>query len=176
MAKRWFVLHTHSGFEHRVKAALEERIKTDGYDEAIDEIVLPLEEVTEIRKGKKQIAKKKFLPGYLFIHIETDEKSNIPNDTWHMIRNIPKVTAFVGHQPISPEGAEYLSIKRQYSLLLIACCNMPFVVKSKTFIFPPAEFIQVQSCCLCSSELFTSKLSQISATEKAAFVAWLYKL
>ncbi|MBN2382131.1 transcription termination/antitermination factor NusG [bacterium] len=96
MAKKWFVLHTHSGFEHRVKAALEERIKTDGYDEIIDRIILPLEEVTEIRKGKKQIAKKKFLPGYLFIHIETDEKGEIPNDTWHMIRNIPKVTSFVG--------------------------------------------------------------------------------
>lgn len=96
MAKKWFVLHTHSGFEHRVKAALEERIKTDGYEEAIDRILLPLEEVTEIRKGKKQVAKKKFLPGYLFIHIEIDEKGEIPNDTWHMIRSIPKVTAFVG--------------------------------------------------------------------------------
>jgi transcription termination/antitermination protein NusG len=96
MAKRWYVIHTYSGFEHRVKAALEERIKTDRIEEQIDKVLLPVEEVTEIRKGKKQSAKKKFLPGYLFVHIETDEKGEIHNDTWHMIRNIPKVTSFVG--------------------------------------------------------------------------------
>lgn len=96
MTKKWYVIHTHSGFEHRVKAALEDRILTDSLEDIIDKILLPVEEVTEIRKGKKMTAKKKFLPGYLFVHIETDENGEIPNQTWHMIRNIPKVTSFVG--------------------------------------------------------------------------------
>ena len=72
MAKKWYVIHTHSGFEHRVKAALEERIKTNGLEEKIDSILLPVEEITEVRKGKKQIAKKKFLPGYLFPRLFPD--------------------------------------------------------------------------------------------------------
>lgn len=96
MSKKWYVIHTHSGFEHRVKAALEERIKTDGFEDQIDEIFLPIKEVSQILKGKRKVVKKKVLPGYIFIHIETDEKGNIPNDTWHMVRNIPKVTSFVG--------------------------------------------------------------------------------
>ena len=110
MAKKWYVIHTHTGFEHRVKAALEERIRTGNLEEQVDSVLLPVEEVMEIRNGKRQSAKRKFLPGYLFIHIETDENGEIPNETWHMIRNIPKVTSFVGSgmkpSPLSEKEVE----------------------------------------------------------------------
>jgi transcription termination/antitermination protein NusG len=90
MAKRWYVINTYSGYEQKVKANLESRIKSMDMEDKIFQILIPSEEVTETRNGKKRVTNKKFFPGYLLVEMDLDENS------WYVVRNTPKVTSFVG--------------------------------------------------------------------------------
>ena len=107
-AKKWYVIHTYSGFEHKAKAALEERIRAlkmedkFGRDAKGDfEILVPVERVTELGKGgQRKISSRKFFPGYIFVNMELND------ETWHVIRNTPKITGFVGHATAPPEVPE----------------------------------------------------------------------
>jgi len=90
MAKNWYVVHTFSGFEHKAKAALEDRIKTLGKQDFFGEILVPAEKVVELVKGKKKTSSRKFFPGYILAQIELNE------ETWHIVKGTPKVTGFVG--------------------------------------------------------------------------------
>ena len=87
---RWFVLHCQSGYENKVRQNLEARTRSMNMEERIYEIVIPLEDVTEIRNGKKVVVQKKMFPGYILIRCELDD------DSWYVIRNTPGVTGFVG--------------------------------------------------------------------------------
>jgi transcriptional antiterminator NusG len=87
---KWFVLHTQSGYENKVRQNLEARTKSMNMEDAIHEIVIPLEDVTEIRNGKKVVVQKKMFPGYLLVRCRLDD------DSWYVIRNTPGVTGFVG--------------------------------------------------------------------------------
>lgn len=87
---KWYVLHTQSGYENKVRQNIEARIKSMGMDAKIHEIVIPMEEVTEFKQGKKVVANKKMFPGYLLIRCTLDD------DSWYVIRNTPGVTGFVG--------------------------------------------------------------------------------
>lgn len=88
--KRWYVLQVFSGQEARVKELLEERIRSVGYGDRIDEILLPTESVVEIKGGKKRTSKRKFFPGYLLVHMVLDD------ETWGFIKNVGRVSGFVG--------------------------------------------------------------------------------
>lgn len=90
MSKSWYVIHTYSGFEGRVKATIEEKVSSRGMEEAIGQVLIPTENVVEIRDGKKRISAKKFFPGYVLIEMEFTE------DTLQLIKDVPKVTGFVG--------------------------------------------------------------------------------
>lgn len=91
MAKNWYVVHTFAGFEHKAKAALEERIKALRDDGArFGEILVPAEKVEDLVKGKKRISSRKFFPGYMLVQMEMDD------ETWHVVKSTPKVTGFVG--------------------------------------------------------------------------------
>ena len=90
MAKQWYVVHTYSGFEKRVKILLEEKIENAGLVDQIDDILIPTEDVIELKKGKKKVSKKKTFPGYILIHMEMNTSN------WHVVKNTPKVTGFVG--------------------------------------------------------------------------------
>jgi len=90
MAKQWYVVHTFSGYEQKVKAALEERIKSMGKAERFGEILVPVEKVMELVKGKKKTSSRKFFPGYILVQMELDD------ETWHVVKETPKVTGFVG--------------------------------------------------------------------------------
>jgi transcription termination/antitermination protein NusG len=90
MAKQWYVVHTFSGYEQKVKAALEERIRSQGKAERFGEILVPVEKVMELVKGKKKTSSRKFFPGYILVHMELDD------ETWHVVKETPKVTGFVG--------------------------------------------------------------------------------
>ena len=87
---RWYVLHSQSGYENKVRQNLEARTRSMNMEERIYEIVIPLEDVAEIRNGKKVVVQKKMFPGYLLIRCELDD------DSWYVIRNTPGVTGFVG--------------------------------------------------------------------------------
>ena len=87
---KWFVLHTQSGYENKVRQNIEARTKSMGMEGKIHEIAIPMEEVTEFKQGKKVVAQKKMFPGYLLIRCSLDD------DSWYVIRNTPGVTGFVG--------------------------------------------------------------------------------
>lgn len=95
MALRWYVVHTYSGFENRAKEALEERVRALGLQDRVAEVLVATEQVVEVRGGQKRITTRKFFPGYLLVRMELD------NETWHVVKNTPKVTGFVGdmHNP-----------------------------------------------------------------------------
>ncbi|UCD55022.1 MAG: transcription termination/antitermination factor NusG [Candidatus Omnitrophota bacterium] len=91
MAKKWYVIHAQTGFEERVKASLEKRMKqTPGASDFIAQIVIPTEQVAEIKGGKKKISQRKFFPGYVLVEMELNDKS------WYFIKRTPGVTGFVG--------------------------------------------------------------------------------
>ena len=87
---RWFVIHSYAGYENKVKTNLESRIASMNMEERIYEVVIPLEEVVEIKNGKKVVVQKKVFPGYLMVRLELDD------DSWYVVRNTPGVTGFVG--------------------------------------------------------------------------------
>jgi transcriptional antiterminator NusG len=90
MEKNWYVVHTYSGFEEKVKLSIEEKIDKQNLRERIARILIPTERVIELRGGKKKESDKKFYPGYILVEMELDD------DTWHLIRSTPRVTGFVG--------------------------------------------------------------------------------
>jgi transcriptional antiterminator NusG len=88
--KRWFVVHAYSGFEKSVQRALDERIKRSGMEDKFGRIMVPVEEVVELKGGQKSISERKFFPGYLLVEMEMND------ETWHLVKNTNKVTGFVG--------------------------------------------------------------------------------
>ena len=91
MAKRWYVVHTYSGYENKVKTDLEHRIETYGLERAVVDIQIPTEEVTEVKDGgKRETKESKVFPGYVLVRMELDD------NTWAVVRNTPGVTGFVG--------------------------------------------------------------------------------
>jgi transcriptional antiterminator NusG len=96
MALRWYVVHAYSNFEHRVSEALKERIKRDGLEHKFGEILVPTEEVVEMRDGQRRKSERKFYPGYVLVQMDMDEQ------TWHLVRDVPKVLGFIGGTPDKP--------------------------------------------------------------------------
>ena len=90
MAKQWYVVHTYSGYEHKAKAALEERIKALGKERDFGEVLVPAEKVVELVKGRKKTSSRMFFPGYILVNMKLN------NQTWHIVKSTPKVTGFLG--------------------------------------------------------------------------------
>jgi transcriptional antiterminator NusG len=90
MSKRWYVVHAFSGYEKQVKKSLEERVKRAGMEDFFGEVLVPTEEVVEMKGGQKRRSDRKFFPGYVLVEMEmTDE-------TWHLVKDVPKVMGFIG--------------------------------------------------------------------------------
>ncbi|AJE02521.1 transcription termination/antitermination protein NusG [Geobacter pickeringii] len=90
MAKRWYGVHTYSGFENKVRLTLQERIKNLGLEEMFGEVLIPSETVVELKKGEKKTSSRKFFPGYILVNMELND------ETWHVVKETSKVTGFVG--------------------------------------------------------------------------------
>ena len=90
MALRWYVVHAYSNFENKVKGSLEERIKLTGLEDKFGEILVPTEKVVEMREGQRRSSERKFFPGYVLVQMELDD------ETWHMVKEVPKVLGFIG--------------------------------------------------------------------------------
>ena len=105
MEKNWYVVHTYSGFEEKVKISLEEKIENRGLQERISKILIPTEKIVELKAGKKKESEKKFYPGYILVEMELDD------ETWHLVKSTPRVTGFVGGKkpvPIPEEEVEII--------------------------------------------------------------------
>lgn len=105
MAKRWYVVHAYSGFENKVRQSLVERIERAGLQDRFGEILVPTEEVVEIREGQKRRSERKFFPGYVLVQMELED------ETWHLVKDVPKVLGFIGGTsdrpaPISDKEAD----------------------------------------------------------------------
>lgn len=90
MGKHWYVVHTYSGYEQKAKKALEERIRQHNVEHLFEEVLVPQENVVEVKKGVKRTTKRQFFPGYILVRMELNET------TWHIVKGTPKVTGFVG--------------------------------------------------------------------------------
>ena len=90
MAKHWYVVHAFSGFENRVKRSLEEAVVRAGMEDQFGDILVPTEEVVEMRGGQQRRSERKFFPGYVLVQME------LTDDTWHLVKNIPRVMGFIG--------------------------------------------------------------------------------
>jgi transcriptional antiterminator NusG len=90
VAKRWYVVHAYSGFEKQVRSSLVERIKRKGLEHMFGDVLVPTEEVVEMREGQKRKSDRKFFPGYVLVQMEMND------ETWHLVKEVPKVMGFIG--------------------------------------------------------------------------------
>ena len=112
MSKRWYVVHAYSGFEKSVQRALLERIQRQGMQDLFGQVLVPVEEVVELKSGQKSISERKFFPGYVLVEMEMNDES------WHLVKSTPKVTGFVGGtankpSPISEKEVEKIMQQMQ---------------------------------------------------------------
>jgi transcriptional antiterminator NusG len=112
MSKRWYVVHAYSGFESVVKRSLQERIERAGMQDLFGEILVPTEEVVEMRGGQQRRSERKFFPGYVLVQMEMND------DAWHLVKDVPKVMGFIGGTgdkpaPISDKEAEAILQRMQ---------------------------------------------------------------
>ena len=106
MAKRWYVVHVYSGFEKKIAQQIKEQAEQKGLSDHIEEVLVPSEEVIEVRRGQKVNSERKFFPGYVLVKMEMSD------DAWHLVKNTPKVTGFLGNRmrpsPITSAEAEQI--------------------------------------------------------------------
>lgn len=103
MTKKWYVVHTYSGYEGKVKSNMEERLKNSAMEGKVSQILVPTEDVVEVKGGKKKISTRKYFPGYIMIEMEMDD------DIWYVIKNTPKVTGFLGGTRPTPLDEEEIN-------------------------------------------------------------------
>jgi len=112
MAKNWYVIHTYSGYENKVKTNLEKRVESMNMEDKIFRVLVPMEDEIEIKNGKKKVSKRKVFPGYVLVEMDMSD------DSWYVVRNTPGVTGFVGSgsKPIPLLENEVAVILRQMGL------------------------------------------------------------
>ena len=117
MKSQWFVIHTLSGQEQKVKESIEKRLKAEEMGEYINEVLVPMEKVAEVRSGKKTVSNRKLYPGYVFVDIILlDENQRVIEKPWYFIRETPGIIGFVGGDRPTPTSAEEIAtIKEQIS-------------------------------------------------------------
>jgi transcriptional antiterminator NusG len=108
MTKKWYGIHTYSGFENKVRLSLLDRIKNQGLEDQFGEVLIPSETVVELKKGEKRTSSRKFFPGYILVNMELND------ETWHVVKETSKVTGFVGgNNPAAIPDEEVMKITRR---------------------------------------------------------------
>lgn len=132
MAKRWYVVHAYSGYEKHVMRSLHERVKLAGMEDVFGEILVPTEEVVEMRNGQKRKSERKFFPGYVLVQMEMNEAS------WHLIKNTPRVMGFIGGTADKPAAIT----EKEADAILRRVADSGDKPKPKT-LFEPGEMVRV---------------------------------
>lgn len=132
MAKRWYVVHAYSGYEKHVMRSLQERVKLAGKEEEFGEILVPTEEVVEMRAGQKRKSERKFFPGYVLVQMEMND------GTWHLVKDTPRVMGFIGGTADKPAPIT----DREAEAILKRVANTGDKPKPKT-LFEPGETVRV---------------------------------
>lgn len=132
MSKKWYVVHAYSGFEHQVQRSLQERIDRAEMQDCFGQILVPTEEVVEMRAGQKRRSERKFFPGYVLVEMELND------ETWHLVKDVPKVMGFIGGTadrpaPISQQEADAILQRVQDGV------DKP----SPKVMFEPGELVRV---------------------------------
>ena len=141
MAKRWYVVHAYSGFEHQVQRALVTRIARAGMEEKFGQVLVPTEEVIEMRAGQKRKSERKFFPGYVLVQIETSEDGGIPridDESWHLIKETPKVMGFIGGTADKP-----LPIKDDEAAAILNRVQEGVEKPRPKVLFEPGQMVRV---------------------------------
>lgn len=132
MSKRWYVVHAFSGYEKKVQASLKERVELANMQDKFGEILVPTEEVVEIRAGQKRKSERKFFPGYVLVEMELDD------DTWHLVKETPRVMGFIGGKADKPAPIT----KKEADEILQRMEDSEDKPKPKT-LFEPGEMVRV---------------------------------
>jgi len=141
MAKRWYVVHAYSGFEHQVARTLKERVARAGMQDKFGGVLVPTEEVVEMRAGQKRRSERKFFPGYVLVQIETntDNKAiKIDDESWHLIKETPKVMGFIGGTADKP-----LPIKDSEADAILQRVQNAVEKPRPKVLFEPGEMVRV---------------------------------
>ena len=141
MSKRWYVVHAYSGFENQVKRALEERIHREAMEDKFGEILIPTEEVIEMRGGQKRRSERKFFPGYVLVQIEVSSEGKAPridDECWHLIKDTPKVLGFIGGTADKP-----LPIRDSEAEAILMPAAEGVEKPKPKVLFEPGEMIRV---------------------------------
>lgn len=132
MSKRWYVVHAYSGYEKKVAAALKERIELNDMQESFGQVLVPTEEVVEMRAGQKRKSERKFFPGYVLVQMELTDAS------WHLVKETPRVMGFIGGKADEPAPIT----EKEAQLILQRIDDSVEKPKPKT-IFEPGEMVRV---------------------------------
>lgn len=132
MAKRWYVVHAYSGYEKKVASSLKERVELAGMQDQFGDILVPTEEVVEMRAGQKRKSERKFFPGYVLVEMEMNE------DSWHLVKSVPRVLGFIGGTSDRPMPIS----KREADAILNRLEENADSPKPKT-MFEPGELVRV---------------------------------
>lgn len=132
MAKRWYVVHAYSGYEKKVAVALQERIDLNDMQESFGDVLVPTEEVVEMRGGQKRTSERKFFPGYVLVQMELNDAS------WHLVKDTPRVMGFIGGKADKPAPIT----NKEAELILQRMDDSVEAPKPKT-LFEPGEMVRV---------------------------------
>jgi transcriptional antiterminator NusG len=132
MSKRWYVVHAYSGFEKKVATSLKERVERFGMQDMFGEILVPTEEVVEMRAGQKRKSERKFFPGYVLVHMELND------DSWHLVKETPRVMGFIGGKADNPAP-----ITDAEAALILRRVEVGSEKPRPKTIFEPGEMIRV---------------------------------
>lgn len=132
MAKKWYVVHAYSGFEKNVARALTERVGLSAFEDCFGEILVPTEEVVEMRAGQKRRSERKFFPGYVLVEMELND------DTWHLVKDTPRVMGFIGGKADQPAALT----DAEANAILDRVAEGSETATPKT-VFEPGELVRV---------------------------------
>lgn len=154
MSKLWYIVHTYSGYEARVRDNLKQRVEAMSMEESIGEVLIPTEDVVEMKEGKKKVTARKFFPGYVLINMEMSDEG------WHLVKNTPKVTGFVGM------GNKPTALSQEEVDRIITQVTVSAEKPKPKFSFKPGEQVRIMDGPFSNFTGVVEELNEDKATLK----------